>query len=94
MNCFAGEVHVVNKDSFPQYLDTIRPLIKKALTLSYIGRAASAVTSRIYTTSPGPAQHNDRLVPTQGLCGAIKTETPCSPSSAQITIITGVRTYL
>jgi len=34
MNCFAGEGHVVDEDSFPQYLDTIRPLIKKVLTLA------------------------------------------------------------
>jgi len=34
MNCFAVEGYVVDEDSFPQYLDTIRPLIKKALTLA------------------------------------------------------------
>jgi len=34
MNCFAGEGHVVDGDPFPQYLDTIRPVIKKALTLA------------------------------------------------------------
>jgi len=34
MNCFAGEGHVVDEDSFPQYLDVIRLVIKKDLTLS------------------------------------------------------------
>jgi len=151
MNCFAGEGHVVHEDCFPQYLDAIRPVIKKALTLAaltsgfqtlltatcnrssmvktqsvtsataedtpaddgvtipttkeetpplwtqptgYSGRMASAVTGRIHTINPRPAQYNDRPVPTQGLRGATKTETPCLPSSAQITLITRVRTYL
>jgi len=39
---FAGEGHVVDEDSFPQYLDAIRPVIKKALTLA-------ALTSRFQT---------------------------------------------
>jgi len=34
MNCFAGEGHVVDKDCFPQYVDAIRPVIKKAITLA------------------------------------------------------------
>jgi len=27
-----GEVHTVDQDCFPQYIDTIRPVIKKAIT--------------------------------------------------------------
>jgi len=34
MDCFAGENHVVIKDCFPQYVDAIRPVIKKALSLA------------------------------------------------------------
>jgi len=34
MDCFAGENHVVDKDCFPQYVDAIRPVIKKAITLA------------------------------------------------------------
>jgi len=34
MDCFAGEGHVVNEDCFPQYLDIIRPVIKKVMTLA------------------------------------------------------------
>jgi len=34
MDCFAGEGHVVDKDCFPQYVDAIRPVIKKAITLA------------------------------------------------------------
>jgi len=34
MNCFAGNNHVVNEDCFPQFVDAIRPIIKKAITLA------------------------------------------------------------
>jgi len=34
MDCFAGENHVVDKDCFPQYVDAIRPVIKKAIILA------------------------------------------------------------
>jgi len=34
MSCFTGEGHVVEEDTFPEYLNTIRPLIKKVLTLA------------------------------------------------------------
>jgi len=47
MICFAGEGHVVDEDCFPQYLDAIRPVIKKALTLA-------ALTSRFQTLLTAP----------------------------------------
>jgi len=34
MDCFAGEGYLVDEDCFPQYLDTIRLVIKKAMTLA------------------------------------------------------------
>jgi len=34
LDCFAGEVHTVDQDCFPQHIDTIRPVIKKATTLA------------------------------------------------------------
>jgi len=34
MNCFAGEGHVVDADSYPQYIEAIKPVIKRALTLT------------------------------------------------------------
>jgi len=33
MDCFAGENHIVNEDCFPEFLNTIRPVIKKAIIL-------------------------------------------------------------
>jgi len=60
----------------------------------YSGKTASAVTGRIHTIGPRPAQHNDRPVSTKGLHGAIKTETTCPSSATQITITTRIRTYL
>jgi len=50
----------------------------------YSGRTTSAVTGKIYTVSPGPAQHYDRPVSAKGLCGAIKAKALCPPSSASI----------
>jgi len=34
MNCFPGENHVVDEDCFPAFLDAIRPVLKKAITLA------------------------------------------------------------
>jgi len=34
LDCFVGEVHTVDQDCFSQYIDTIRPVIKKAVTLA------------------------------------------------------------
>jgi len=34
MDCFVGEGHVVDEDCFSQYLDTIRPVIKKAIIVA------------------------------------------------------------
>jgi len=34
MNCFAGENHIVDEDCFPAFLNTIRPVIKKAIILA------------------------------------------------------------
>jgi len=36
MDCFAEENHVVDKDCFPQYMDAIQPVIKKAITLAVL----------------------------------------------------------
>jgi len=34
MNCFAGENYVVDRDCFPRYVNTIRPDLKRAITLA------------------------------------------------------------
>jgi len=34
MNCFPGLYHVVDEDSFPTYLNALRPVLKKAITLA------------------------------------------------------------
>jgi len=34
LSCFAGENHTVDEDSFPLYLDAIKPVIRKAITLA------------------------------------------------------------
>jgi len=66
MDCFAGEGHVVDTDCFPQYLDTIRPVIKKALTLAALTSGfqtlltAARQQSPMVTTPPAtPVTSND-----------------------------------
>jgi len=34
MDCFAGENHIVDEDCFPEFVKTIRPVIKKVITLA------------------------------------------------------------
>jgi len=34
MDCFAGETHIVDEDCFPAFVNTIWPVIKKAITLA------------------------------------------------------------
>jgi len=52
MNCFAGEGHVVDEDTFPQYLDTIRPVIKKALTLAALKSGFQTILTVARKQSP------------------------------------------
>jgi len=48
MDCYAGESHIVDKDCFPQYVDAIRPVTKKAITLAAldVGFQALLLTAR------------------------------------------------
>jgi len=52
MNCFAGEGHVVDEDCFPQYLDAIRPMIKKALTLAALTSGFQTLLTATRNRSP------------------------------------------
>jgi len=52
MNCFAGEGHVVDEDTFPQYLNTIRPVIKKALTLAALTSGFQTILTFARRQSP------------------------------------------
>jgi len=52
MNCFTGENHVVDKDCFPQYVDAIRPVIKKAITLAALDRGFMSLLFAARQQSP------------------------------------------
>jgi len=52
MDCFAGEGHVVDEDCFPQYLDAIRPVIKKALTLAALTSGFQTLLTATCKQSP------------------------------------------
>jgi len=68
MNCFAGEGHVVDEDSFLQYLDAIRPVIKKALTLA-------ALTSGFQTLLTA-ARKQSPMIKTLSVTPVISKDTP------------------
>jgi len=52
MDCFAGEDHVMGEDCFPQYLDAIRPVIKKALTLAALTWGFQTLLMAAHKLSP------------------------------------------
>jgi len=52
MDCFAGDGHVVDEDCFPQYLETIRSVIKKALTLAALTMGFQTLLTAARQQSP------------------------------------------
>jgi len=52
MDCFLGEGYVVDEDCFPQYLDAIRPVIKKALTLAALTSGFQTLLTAARQKSP------------------------------------------
>ena len=64
MDCFAGERHVVDADNYDQFLEAIRPVIKKALTWAALSsgfytlltaaRQKSPMVKKATTTMPQP----------------------------------------
>jgi len=52
MDCFAGEGHVVDEDCFPQYLDAIRPVIKKAITIAALTSGFQTLLTAARQRSP------------------------------------------
>jgi len=82
MNCFAGENHVVDEDTFPEYLAIIRPSVKKALTLAALtsgfqtilkyARQQSTMVSNEPDPTPVPEQP-------EGAEGAVVSAPPPPP---------------
>jgi len=52
MDCFAGEGHVVDEDCFPQYLDTLWPVIEKTLTLAALTSGFQTLLTAARQQSP------------------------------------------
>jgi len=89
MDCFAGEGHEVDEDCFPQYLDVIRPVIKKALTLAALTSGFQALLTAARQQSPmvkippaTPVTSNDTPADdgTTIISTKEKTPPPASPS--------------
>jgi len=94
LDLFAGEVHTVDQDCFPQYIDTIRPVITKAITLAAldVGFQMLLTTARqqspmirslpaaTVTTDDKPA--NDETPP-----GPEKEKTPLLPGPSRLATV-------
>jgi len=86
MDCFAGEGHVVDADCYPQYVEAIKPVIKRALTLAALSTgfhtlltAARQKSPMVKDTVTTLARPNDTL-PDVGDHVKEETPTPAGPS--------------
>jgi len=52
MDCFAGEGHVVDEGSFLQYLDAIRPVIKKTIIIAALTSGFQTLLTTARQRSP------------------------------------------
>jgi len=91
MDCFAGEGHLVDEDCFPQYLDTIRPVIKKAMTLAVLtsGFQMLLTTARqrspmMKSPPPTPVATDDSPADAGTTTTPIKEKTPSPPGPSQL----------
>jgi len=87
LDCFAGEVHTIDQDCFPQYIDTIRPVIKKAIILA----ALDVGFQMLHTTarqqfplirSPPPATTDNATPPETG-----ESERPPQPKPSRLATV-------
>jgi len=96
MDCFAGEGHVVDEDCFPQYLDAIRPVIKKAITIAALTSGFQTLLTTARQRSPmiksppaTPVATDDK--PTNDGTTTIpqKGKTPPSPGTSRLAMVEG-----
>jgi len=52
LDCFAGENHVVDADHYPDYLEAIKPLVRKALTLAALSSGFDTLLTEACRRSP------------------------------------------
>jgi len=52
LDCFAGETHVVDADKYPEYLEAIKPVIRKALTWAALSSGFDTLLTEARRKSP------------------------------------------
>jgi len=94
MDCFAGEGHVVDENCFLQYLDSIRPVIKKALTLAALtsGFQTLLTTARqqspmVKTPPATPVTSNDTPADDGTTIIPMKEKTPLPPGPSRLATV-------
>jgi len=93
MDCFLGG-HVVDEDCFPQYLDAIRPVIKKALTLPALTsgfqtllKAASQKSPMVKTLPSTPVTSNDTPADDGATISPTKEKTLPPPGTSRLATV-------
>jgi len=94
MNYFAGEGHVVDEDCFPQYLDAIRQVIIKAITLAALTSgfqtllmAARQKSPMVKTPSITPVTPNNTPEYSRVTTPPTKEKTPPPPGPSRLATV-------
>jgi len=94
MDCFAREGHLVDEDCFPQYVDAIRPVIKKAITVAASTSGFQALLtiarqrSTMIRSSPATPIATDDKPTNDGTTPMPKKEkTPPPPGPSQLAMV-------
>jgi len=87
MNCFVGENHIVDEDCFPAFVKTIRPVIKKAITLAALDVGFQQLLFTARQQSPlirsPPTVTTDNATPTE----TEESERPPPPKPSQLATV-------
>jgi len=85
MNCFPGENHVADEDCFSAYLNAIRPVLEKAITLAALDVGFQQLLSTARQQSPlirsPPTVTADNATPTE------TEESKCPPPSIRLATV-------
>jgi len=87
MDCFAGENHIVDEDCFPEFVNTIRPVIKKAITLAALDVGFQQLLFTAHQQSPlirsPPTVTTDNATPPE----TEKSEPPPQPRPSRLATV-------
>jgi len=91
LDCFAGENNVVDADQYPEYLEAIKPLIRRALTLAALSSGFDTLLTEARRRSP---LVNDKVPtssePTNPLPeveSTVPAEVPVNPGPSRLDVV-------